>query len=144
MIRRILETWFASVAGPRRKCSEQFGQIDWLGRRSWNPNKLAQAPFLEISTPQAPPKQCYRNQHRQRGSRGFFRRLHHVCSAAFGSQTNCSPSKTGEMKSPSEDPYRDESGSIVMCMHCERTLRRIPPGHETWEIVLSFVPGPQG
>ena len=43
------------------------------------------------------------------------------------------------MRPQPEDPYRDQHGMVMMCMHCHRTLRRIPPGQNGWELVPRFV-----
>ncbi len=41
------------------------------------------------------------------------------------------------MTQPLDEAYRDESGTITLCMHCGRA-RRPAPGSAQWEVVTEF------
>jgi len=42
------------------------------------------------------------------------------------------------MTLPLDEAYRDESGTITICMHCGRA-RRVAPGGVQWELVSEFL-----
>lgn len=37
-----------------------------------------------------------------------------------------------------EDEYRDESGTIIMCMYCQRAQRHPPTGTQ-WDRVMAYI-----